>query len=382
MDIRREMESFKVDTRDRISQLPEPIIHHILSYLYSLKDLVRMSILSTYWFRITASFPNLKFNFFTFKKVIKSSGIPFDTDKDIRDSFFKYVEYTISRFLEHNVSVHTSNLNASVSDPTEVDIINRCLELTIKKGVKVLVISMLVVGCLAHVSHPRQRYRVPNILLTATSLTSLTLSYCLLPLSLMVDVVKFKCLKLLCLEWITLNEDAIKRLTTSCPLLEELIVKSCYGFKRLCVYGLLNLQQVSFCFGPEVERIEIDAPNLCYLCLNDFYETGAPPSINLASCKKLTRVCYQGKGLADLSSNFPFLEDLFLVLPDECERLNVSSHSLRTFMLHSKCELDKINVDALNVGSRFTTSLHNPKHELETRERERDEMREREMRES
>ncbi|GJT58784.1 F-box domain containing protein [Tanacetum coccineum] len=208
---------------------------------------------------------------------------------------------------------------------------------------------MLVVGCLAHVSHPRQRYRVPNILLTATSLTSLTLSYCLLPLSLMVDVVKFKCLKLLCLEWITLNEDAIKRLTTSCPLLEELIVKSCYGFKRLCVYGLLNLQQVSFCFGPEVERIEIDAPNLCYLCLNDFYETGAPPSINLASCKKLTRVCYQGKGLADLSSNFPFLEDLFLVLPDECERLNVSSHSLRTFMLHSKCELDKINVDAPNL---------------------------------
>ncbi|GKD01441.1 hypothetical protein Tco_1171715, partial [Tanacetum coccineum] len=71
--------------------------------------------------------------------------------------------------------------------------------------------------------------------------------------------------------------------------------------------------------------------------------------MNLASCKKLTNVCYQGKGLADLSSNFPFLEDLFLVLPDECERLNVSSHSLRTFMLHSKCELDKINVDALNL---------------------------------
>ncbi|GJU59624.1 putative reverse transcriptase domain-containing protein [Tanacetum coccineum] len=63
--------------------------------------------------------------------------------------------------------------------------------------------------------------------------------------------------------------------------------------------------------------------------------------MNLASCKKLTNVWYHGKSLADLSSNFPFLKDLFLVLPDECNRLNVSSHS--------KCELDKINVDAPNL---------------------------------
>ncbi|PWA72016.1 F-box domain, Leucine-rich repeat domain, L domain-like protein [Artemisia annua] len=343
------MESIIVDTRDRISQLPESIIHHILSYLYSPKDLVRMSILSTYWFGITASFPILIFNFSRFKEVLKSSGIPYDTKKDISDTFFKYVKYTVSRFYEQNVSVHTFNLNTSSLDPTEVDIINRCLEMTIKKGVKVLVIN---INYWAHLSsHPHQRYCVPNILLTATSLTSLTLSNCVLPLSLMVDV-KFKCLKLLCLSWITLNDEVIKRLTTSCPLLEELAVIYCVGLKRFCVHGLLYLQKVQIQCRREVERIEIDAPNLCYICLSDSDDTDdkeAPPSMNLASCKKLTKVCYHGIGLPGMLSNFPFIEDLFLHLPDECERLNMSNHSLRTFMLDSKCEFDKIDVDTPNL---------------------------------
>lgn len=345
MDISREMENAILDTRDLISQLPESIIHQILSYLVSPKDRVRMSILSTYWFGITATFPILIFDFNRFKEVLKSSGIHYDTEKDESDTFFKYVKYTISRFCEQNVSVHTFNLKTYVMDPTEVDIVNKCLELTIKKGVKVLVIN---IDNWAHMLHPRQRYCVPNILLTATSLTSLTLLHCELPSSLM--VVMCKSLKLLRLQWVTLSEEVIRRLTTSCPLLEELIVIYCCGLKRFCVHGLLNLQKVQIAVY-EVERIEIDAPNLCYICLSvSEHGRGAPPSMNLASCKKLTKVCYHGIGIPDLLSNFPFIEDLFLRLPDhECKRLNLSSHSLRTFMLDSKCGLDKIDVDTPNL---------------------------------
>ncbi|GJT02878.1 hypothetical protein Tco_0824047 [Tanacetum coccineum] len=77
--------------------------------------------------------------------------------------------------------------------------------------------------------------------------------------------------------------------------------------------------------------------------------------MNLASCKKLTKVCYHGKSLADMSSNFPFLEDLFLVLPDECKSVNVSSHS--------KCELDKNDVNAPNlqlIGCRDDLHFYSP----------------------
>ncbi|GJZ40508.1 F-box domain containing protein [Tanacetum coccineum] len=340
------------DTTDWISQLPESIVHHILSLLDSPKELVRMSVLSNYWFGLTASFPILDFNFSIFKEVIESSGIPFDTDKDKREIFFKYVEYTISRFCEQNVNPHTVNLITSLVDPTEVDIIDRCLGLILKKGVKVLVVDTINRG--TYVSQPQKIYRVPNILLSASSLTFLTLSGCELPSSLMVYFVKFKSLKYLALKWVRLNEEVIEHITTSCPFLEELKVKYCHGFERFYVYGLPNLKQAEVCFRCEVERIDIEAPNICHLVLMDIDERGVP-SMNVASCQKLTKLSYSGypsptsKGLVDLSTNFPFLETLILDLPDECKSLNLSSHTLRMFELRSECHLNTININTPNL---------------------------------
>ena len=74
---------------DLISNLSESIIHHILSYLNSPKDLVQMSILSNYWFGFTASFPIFNFNNVEFMQVLKSSGIPIDKEEHQNRSFFK-----------------------------------------------------------------------------------------------------------------------------------------------------------------------------------------------------------------------------------------------------------------------------------------------------
>ncbi|GJT17994.1 hypothetical protein Tco_0876700 [Tanacetum coccineum] len=85
----------------------------------------------------------------------------------------------------------------------------------------------------------------------------------------------------------------------------------------------------------------------------------------LTSCIKVTglqlvvssieRLKQKIESLADMSSNFPFLEDLFLVLPDECKSVNVSSNS--------KCELDKNDVDAPNlqlIGCRDDLHFYSP----------------------
>ncbi|PWA39806.1 F-box domain, Leucine-rich repeat domain, L domain-like protein [Artemisia annua] len=339
------------DTTDWISQLPDSIVHHILSLLDSPKELVRMSVLSNYWFGLTASFPILDFNFSKFKEVIESSGIPFDTDKDKREIFFKYVEYTISRFCEQIVNAHTVNLITSLVDPTEVDIIDRCLGLILKKGVKVLVVD--TINKETWVSQP-QKIHVPNILLSASSLTSLTLSGCELPSSVTVYFGKFMSLKYLTLEFVRLNEEVIKHITTSCPFLEELKVRYCHGFERFYVSGLPNLKQAEVCFRCEVKRIDIEAPNIRHLVLMDIDESGLP-SMNVASCQKLTKLSYSGypsptsKGLVDLSTNFPFLETFILDLPYECKSLNLSSHTLRMFELRSECHLDKININTPNL---------------------------------
>ncbi|PWA73684.1 F-box domain, Leucine-rich repeat domain, L domain-like protein [Artemisia annua] len=339
---------------DRISQVPEFIIHHIMSFLKSPKERVRMSVLSKHLFAITASFPILDFKEHKFGKVIKSSHISSDPNiryRYVMDNFFKYVDYTTSRFCQQNVSVHTFKLIAAFQDPSDVNIADRCLESILMKGVQVLVINGQSVKFLPP-SAPK--YRVSNKLLSASSLTSLTLCECELPSSLMVDAIEFKSLKHLRLQKVPIDKEVIERLTTSCPLLEEFIVEFCWGLKRFCVYGLQNLQELEFRYDHGVERIDIDAPNLCFLLLMGL---GGAPCLNVASCKKLTTVYSYGypsprsEGLVDLSSNFPHLETLFLILPQLYKSLKLSSHSLRTFVLHSDCDLDELDINTPNLLS-------------------------------
>ena len=50
-----------IDAKDRISKLPEFIIHHILSFLPT-KAVVKTSLLSKRWNGFTSSYPVLDFN--------------------------------------------------------------------------------------------------------------------------------------------------------------------------------------------------------------------------------------------------------------------------------------------------------------------------------
>ncbi|PWA91683.1 F-box domain, Leucine-rich repeat domain, L domain-like protein [Artemisia annua] len=311
---------------DRMSQLPEFINHHIMSFLQAPKERVRMSVLSKFWFGITASFPILDFDIRKFEGFISFDAL---ANGHLLDKFYKYVEYTTSRFCHQNVSAHTFKLITKLTDATQVDIVHKCVELILDKGVQVLVIDIKFSYL--------PMYRVSNKLVSASSLTSLTIHGCELPSSMMVDTIKFKSLKLLKLKYVPIDEKMITHLTTSCPLLEELTLKIREGdISRLCVYGLQNLQQLKF-FAGVIDRIDIEAPNLCFLQVT--HMLGSAPCFNVASCKKLTTVFYCGlgypsptwKGLADFSSNFPYLETLFLDLYDRYKSVKLSSHSLRTF---------------------------------------------------
>ncbi|GJX70311.1 F-box domain containing protein [Tanacetum coccineum] len=306
----------KEDATDWISQLPEFIVHHILSLLYSPKELVRMSVLSKTWFALTASFPILDFDIEKLYDVIKKSGTPFDLDLYTNECFFKYVEYTTFRFCHQNVtSVHTLNLITELLEGnTQVDSVNRCLESVLKKGVKELKID------------------IDPLWMCLTELFQLIEDF-------------------LQLVSVTINEKELKRLTAGCPLLEELDVTNCKGFKIFCVYGLQNLQKVRLFFVEKVEKIDIQAPDLWYLEVWDLERKGAP-CMNLASCKKLTSLDYYGdlsKGLADFSNNFPFLEDFFWDPIDRCNDLKLTSHSLKKFILHGQCDLEELDICAPNL---------------------------------
>lgn len=124
-------------------------------------------------------------------------------------------------------------------------------------------------------------------------------------------------------------------------------------FQEILCYGLQNLQKLGIDYYKEVEKIEIQAPNLSYLLLTDWGGSGA--CINVASCKKLTTVSYAGfslpeaKGIAQFLSNFPFIETLFLKLFSDYNHLKLSSPSLRTIVLHSSSALGEIDLHIPNL---------------------------------
>ncbi|KAK1440529.1 hypothetical protein QVD17_06357 [Tagetes erecta] len=305
---------------DRITQLPESIVHHILSYLYP-KELLRMSVLSNTWFHLTASFPILDFNI--------------DNFISQRQSFFKYVEYATSRFCCHNnVAAHRLKIIANLQKPAELDIVNTCVESLLKKGVTELEISISNFLCV-------QKYRLPDVLLSVSMLRYLIIYGCDLPSSFMVDPLKFKSLIELRLVNVLIDDEVITYITTSCPLLQELVIRRCDGLKTFCVIGHQNLKKVTISWNTQVERIHIEAPNLTDLWVEG---TRTTPVLNLPSCKKLIMVTYFGDILpnsnSDFLSNFPSVETL--VLDTKFHNLKLSSHSLSALVLLSDYSLEDI----------------------------------------
>ncbi|GJS56447.1 F-box domain containing protein, partial [Tanacetum coccineum] len=321
-------------------EIPECIIENILLRLDHPKERVRVSVLSKKWFALTGSLPVLEFD----------SGDFWNKDKiycsDVRDKFYKYVEHTVSRFCcQQNVmNAHTFKLCTVPESKAELKIIDACLELILLKGVKVLEIMI-----------NKRRYLLPDILTSASLLTFLKVSHCILPSSLMVDVPNFKSLKVLWLNDVRLDPLVIKHLTTSCPLLEELIVEYCNGFKKFFVSGL---KKAHFIYNrvKGFGRIDIEAPNLCEfkLCVRHVEGRGAT-SVNLGLCKKLRTLCLRGSffststGLSDFLSNFPILENLSLCLVNRCNSLAISSPSLRKFVLYDQCDLEEIDIITPNL---------------------------------
>ncbi|PWA83583.1 F-box domain, Leucine-rich repeat domain, L domain-like protein [Artemisia annua] len=332
----KKMNENTIDTTDRISMLPDFILHYILSYLQKdIKTRVRMSVLSKRWFTLTASFPILYFHFY--RAWFRQMSRKYDY-KYIREMFYKYVDHTVSRFCEQNISAHTLNISGDIMNLEQKELFGRCLDLVLGKGLQVMDIRF------GHDPEYLSMFRLSNTLLSASSLTSLTLYKCELPSSLIGGVVKFKSLKLLSLAKLPIEEGVIEYLTKSSPVLEEIFLKCCYGFKTFCVKRHHNLQKVEIYRGIRLERIDVDAPNLSYFLLES--DKDKAPSLFMGSCKKLTTFCYSGfplKRLNDFLSNFPFIENLYLDLSSHINNLKLSNQFLTTLRLNS-CDLKEFDL--------------------------------------
>ncbi|XP_026423579.1 F-box/FBD/LRR-repeat protein At2g26030-like [Papaver somniferum] len=227
---------------DRISELPEPLIHHIFSFL-PIKSVVSTSVLSTKWRYIWTSIPSIDL------RVWKSTSTNPCTSiyQEEVNRFMGFVD----RLLSNRHDVHSPSIQKfCLYFDTYFDI----------SRVKGWISTVLQhkVEELAFMDHKGIEF--PACLFTCESLTVLEIykSFHELP-----ESVNFPKLKILRLNVSLYDEHLIQKLLSNSPILEELSLDV-----RFC-----NIQYLSIC-GSNLKRvffngplcwdfnIHIDAPNL------------------------------------------------------------------------------------------------------------------------
>ncbi|GER49034.1 F-box/RNI-like superfamily protein [Striga asiatica] len=212
---------------DRISQVPIPILHHILCFL-SQKEAVRTCLLSKQWRHIGTTRPNLDF-----------SELWFDT----QEKFVSVVDRTLQGYCDQNLSI--LKLDLEISRPQlAVSLLDKWIPTIPALKLKFPFYDIL-----------------PSAVFVAESLEELHLFMCRVS---PVESVRFKRLRTLTLEWVLINVGTFESIMLGCPMLERMALFSCLGLRNVRLVsevasrGLKHFELDYF----EGGSIEIDVPNL------------------------------------------------------------------------------------------------------------------------
>lgn len=244
-------EATKIAAEDRISQLPDDILRHILSLL-TLHEVNRTSILSKRWHYVRSSFPYLAFDQRFF---IKN---PSDIEKRKPDIDGKVEKFEI--FFHGSVLkflyMRRFYLFMCLINFRYISDLDHWIWLAIQNNVIELDLHFLIrPGCFP------MGYCLDASILVAESLTVLSLNGCWLnSTDLRVDTIKIHSLQELCLVNASIPEHTIQKLILGCPLIYSLTLLCCWHVKNLALSSLVMLKKLELQnrsnIGDRFERIE------------------------------------------------------------------------------------------------------------------------------
>ncbi|KAK1308687.1 putative F-box protein [Acorus calamus] len=221
---------------DKISGLPDPVLHHILSFLPT-KYSVRTSILSSRWRHLWASVPILRFD---------------QKDFIVKPHFMDFVE-GILFFRDWSLPIQKVRLRCYdgaefFRTTTWIRVLSR------RSGLQELDLG-------AH-PNPLDLHALPAELFRINSLVKLKLNlhcHCSLVVP---SVIHLNNLKSLHLKWVQFNDDqSVARLLSGCPQLEEFTIEEC---NRMPLHNIV----ISGCFLKKFTMIETTNDEDDY----DYYE--------------------------------------------------------------------------------------------------------------
>ncbi|KAI3463287.1 hypothetical protein Pfo_019950 [Paulownia fortunei] len=335
---------------DRISELPEPIIHHIFAFLHCTKDVVRTSILSKKWKSMFNSYLTFDFDERWFRVPGGMGKHNRIKAREVQKKKFKgYVEKSLAMRLDPVPCIDKFRLYVNNSDNVLGACLGRWICAAVDKNVKELDIQVNTKG---------KHFFLPSSVFMSTSITSLKLSgYVLYSLI----AIKMSNLRELSIkDTILVNEHVIRKFEERCPLIEDLRIVCCIGLSRLAIRSLLKLRRVEVHECGNLSCIEIAASNLESFwyhakkhqqCKIDLKGSGNLKNLTLKDCK-MTDTAFQ-----DCISKCPLLEKLVLHECTSLERLTILSGKLKSLALIQCVKLQEANIDAPNLYS-FQYSGH------------------------
>ncbi|XP_050218133.1 putative F-box/LRR-repeat protein At3g18150 [Mercurialis annua] len=198
---------------DRISELPDAIIIHILSLLASTKLCVKTCVLSKRWHHLWTFVPNIIFDEHDFPYIL------FDERRH------HIMERVVNKTLALRSSSKLNNFSIQISDIQDMyPSFESWLQLAVERAVESLTLDFI------HNGHSSTGYLLPQFLYSNSHIRILTTEVC----EFVPDGrISWSALKELSIRQATLTDEVIQNILYGTPLLEDLELNFCHGIKLL-----------------------------------------------------------------------------------------------------------------------------------------------------
>ncbi|KAK2654061.1 hypothetical protein Ddye_013917 [Dipteronia dyeriana] len=350
----------RIDEVDRISELPDPILHHILSFL-PLKQVAWTCVLSKKWEKTWRTYPVFKID--------ESTLCQYEwREPERRVKLLNYLEQTLrNHHIKGSMSMEKFSIETKLfgdietklfGDKEYVSFVDRCICYAIENNVKKLKLGILSKIWYEHEFGLRRAswYDLPPIVLCSNSIEVLKLRGCKLELS----NVKLPSLRRLHLLEVYSNSRVINNLLVWCPLIEDIVISNCSGIASLELFGLERLNDIMIANNKELKLVDMEKLNVSSLSVVQSSSIVQSLSfvqpltilfvINVTFCTNLKNLRFveayiKDEWLCKLISELTLLECLELRLCNKLKSVKISSTSLKTFSIFRCTNVVKLEID-------------------------------------
>uniref|UniRef100_A0A803KQ45 F-box domain-containing protein n=1 Tax=Chenopodium quinoa TaxID=63459 RepID=A0A803KQ45_CHEQI len=351
---------------DRISQLPEHILRHILSFV-PIKDAARTKTLSTEWKRVCTSY-NIctclcyDHNSFALQLLLSADAIGQEPDVcEIRDKFVDFVVDNLGKISQQKSSVLRLSLDVAVFND-EFSSVDELMDLFGKTKVEELCVTMQTIDSQVFTEWEKTLedvcYEFPYPTVLASNwLESLTIRWCKFPAT---AAGTFSSLRQLWLRQVMLSEESLSTLGSCCPGIEPIDDYCTFWFETLKLSEFPKLKKASILASGEfgllnnVDTTETNLENLYYESIEYNWVTSPAACRNFRELTLYYCHVIAPNLFEDFTTAFPLIENVRITGDSSFEGVDwfkaTTNNHLRSLDIHYVfLILQKLYVDCPNL---------------------------------